>query len=65
VVEWLSLPAEQRPDFVCLYFEQPDLQGHIFGPESQEVTDAIAAADATLGDILAGLTQVRRETCSF
>jgi predicted AlkP superfamily pyrophosphatase or phosphodiesterase len=38
-----------------MYFEQPDKDGHSFGPESAEVTAAIGAADATLGSLVAGL----------
>jgi alkaline phosphatase/predicted AlkP superfamily pyrophosphatase or phosphodiesterase len=55
VLAWLALPAAERPDLVCLYFEEPDSTGHDYGPGSAEVTAAIAKADATLGLLLAGL----------
>ena len=32
VLEWLSLPADQRPDLVTLYFDEPDHTGHAEGP---------------------------------
>lgn len=57
VLAWLALPVAERPDLVCLYFEEPDSTGHEFGPDSPEVTAAIANADATLGDIITGLTE--------
>ena len=55
-LRWLTVAdAAARPDLVCLYFEEPDRQGHAYGPESSEVTAAIALADATLGQLLDGL----------
>ena len=39
VLEWLSLPADQRPDLVTLYFDEPDHTGHAEGPgPGQEVS---------------------------
>jgi len=37
VLEWITMPAEERPDFITLYFDQPDHAGHNSGPESDEV----------------------------
>jgi len=36
VVDWMSLPEGERPDFVTLYFDEPDLQGHKSGPSNEE-----------------------------
>lgn len=35
VLDWMSLPAEQRPDFITLYFDEPDLAGHKKGPSDE------------------------------
>ena len=32
VLGWLDLPAEERPSFIALYFNQPDSAGHAEGP---------------------------------
>lgn len=37
VLDWLSLPQGDRPDFVTLYFNEPDHAGHGAGPMSGEV----------------------------
>jgi hypothetical protein len=37
VLDWLSMPEDTRPDFVTLYFDEPDHAGHNSGPESEEV----------------------------
>ena len=31
------MPAETRPDFMTLYFDEPDHAGHSYGPESDGV----------------------------
>lgn len=49
VVEWLQLPMEERPRFITLYFHDVDSAGHRFGPDSQEVKDAIMDVDLHLG----------------
>ncbi len=57
VLEWLDLPAEQRPVFMTLYFEQVDHAGHDFGPDSAEVNAAIVAVDTALQHLVQGLKQ--------
>ncbi|MEO8672280.1 MAG: ectonucleotide pyrophosphatase/phosphodiesterase [Tahibacter sp.] len=54
---WLDLPADQRPRFMTLYFEQVDKAGHDFGPESAEVDAAIGKVDAAISHLVEGLTQ--------
>ena len=39
VLDWLDLPQEERPDFISLYFEEPDTTGHSEGPYSDTVRD--------------------------
>jgi predicted AlkP superfamily pyrophosphatase or phosphodiesterase len=55
ILGWLDLPAEQRPTFLALYFDQVDHQGHDYGPDSPQLRDAIATVDAALGRLLDGL----------
>jgi predicted AlkP superfamily pyrophosphatase or phosphodiesterase len=55
VLQWLDLPATERPTFVTLYFSDPDTAGHDDGPDSRAVRDAIVRADAYLGRLLRGL----------
>jgi predicted AlkP superfamily pyrophosphatase or phosphodiesterase len=55
VLRWLDLPAGQRPDFVTLYFDQVDHEGHEYGPVSREIDTALVTVDAALGRLLDGL----------
>jgi predicted AlkP superfamily pyrophosphatase or phosphodiesterase len=54
---WLDLPAGKRPDFITLYFEQTDHEGHQHGPDSKEVDTALHEVDVALGRLLDGLKQ--------
>lgn len=38
VVQWLQYPDNDRPDFIMLYFNEPDHTGHGDGPDSSEVS---------------------------
>ena len=38
VLYWMGLPADQRPEFMTLYFNQPDSAGHQYGPYGALVT---------------------------
>lgn len=37
VLDWLSMSNSDRPDFVMLYFDEPDHTGHDVGPDGPEV----------------------------
>ena len=50
-----SAPAPQRPRFLTLYFNLVDTSGHIFGPDSAQVGQAIGKTDQAIGRLLAGL----------
>ena len=54
-LEWLALPAAERPSFVSLYFEEVDTAGHDFGPGSPELAAAAAHLDDALGQLVAGI----------
>jgi predicted AlkP superfamily pyrophosphatase or phosphodiesterase len=49
VVDWLRRPAETRPRFVTLYFDEVDTAGHEYGPDDSRTTDAAANADKAIG----------------
>ncbi len=55
VLAWMDLPADQRPGLYLLYFDIVDHQGHDFGPDSQQVTDAAAQVDSAIGRLREGL----------
>jgi predicted AlkP superfamily pyrophosphatase or phosphodiesterase len=55
VLQWLDLPAAERPTFVTVYFSDVDQAGHESGPDSQAVKDAVSRADGYLGLLLNGL----------
>lgn len=57
VLELLDQPAAERPVFATLYFSDVDSAGHMSGPRSQAVADAVARVDGHLGRLLAGLAQ--------
>ncbi|XP_063883687.1 venom phosphodiesterase-like isoform X2 [Scylla paramamosain] len=55
VVEWLSLPDETRPDWVCVYLDEPDSTGHAFGPNTAQVDDILIRVDGMMNRLLSGL----------
>lgn len=52
VIDWLRLPAEERPHMITLYFEDVDDAGHDFGPGSTELGEAVGLVDASIGRLL-------------
>ena len=52
VISWFKLEDNKRPDLTLLYFSEPDHTGHMFGPESMEVSDMIIQSDQILGYLL-------------
>lgn len=57
VMEWLQLPEKDRPHMITLYFSLVDTQGHKFGPESDEVSKAVAFVDKQIGALRKGIQQ--------
>ncbi len=55
VLDWLRRPAGQRPALVTTYFDLVDTAGHDFGPDSAEVTRAVAEVDKAIGQLRRGL----------
>ncbi|HET7535331.1 MAG TPA: nucleotide pyrophosphatase/phosphodiesterase family protein [Candidatus Didemnitutus sp.] len=58
LIEWLSLPPEQRTRFAMLYFDIVDTKGHDFGPAAPETGAAVLEADTAIGRLLDGLTRL-------
>jgi predicted AlkP superfamily pyrophosphatase or phosphodiesterase len=52
VIDWLRLPAEERPHMITLYFEDVDDAGHDYGEGSAELAEAVALVDASIGRLL-------------
>jgi alkaline phosphatase D len=55
VIAWLKLPAAQRPHFITLYYSEPDHQGHLHGPNSEQVREAVKHTDDLMGQLEARL----------
>lgn len=49
VIKWLKYPADKRPEFITLYFEEPDGVSHDFGPVSAETGEMVSRLDSLLG----------------
>ena len=58
VIDWLNLPKLERPRLICLYFNEPDHAGHVYGANSNEVNQEIETADYILGYLLRSLTKL-------
>lgn len=57
VLAWLDLPADQRPGFLTLYFDDVDHAGHEHGPDSRQVNAALGKVDVALAHLVDGLKQ--------
>ncbi|XP_048584755.1 venom phosphodiesterase isoform X2 [Nematostella vectensis] len=67
VLSWLDLPRQEsqvnpekddgkrRPDFITLYFYQPDGAGHNYGPGSPQVDNETRYVDKMVGRLFEGL----------
>ena len=57
-IDWLSLPIKERPRLVCLYFNEPDHAGHVYGADSKEVNEQIVISDQILSYLLDSLKKL-------
>jgi predicted AlkP superfamily pyrophosphatase or phosphodiesterase len=55
LTESMALGKGDRPDVLAVSFSSPDLVGHSFGPDSQEIRDMYAYLDQSIGVLLDGL----------
>ncbi|HJZ67594.1 MAG TPA: alkaline phosphatase family protein [Blastocatellia bacterium] len=51
-VEGESLGADGFPDLLSISFSSPDLTGHYYGPDSQEIEDTYVRLDRVIADLL-------------
>jgi predicted AlkP superfamily pyrophosphatase or phosphodiesterase len=59
VLSWLDLPEAERPSFITLYMSDVDGAGHSFGPDSQELMQALERVDGSIGHLVRGIEQRR------
>ncbi|GBB96220.1 hypothetical protein RclHR1_02700022 [Rhizophagus clarus] len=52
IVDWLDMKLEDRPTFLAGYIPIIDSMGHKFGPDSQEVNEALKTADEYVKELL-------------
>lgn len=55
--KWINLPQNQRPRLIMLYFDQPDVYGHRYGPNSEEVKSKIMYLDSFTKQLFKTLKQ--------
>ncbi|XP_019639048.1 PREDICTED: venom phosphodiesterase 2-like [Branchiostoma belcheri] len=63
VLQWLELPQNERPSLLITYFDQPDLAGHINGPDSEAVYKEMMRVDAVIGRLMDGLLARNLSDC--
>jgi len=52
IINWLKLPQAKRPTFISGYFSLVDTMGHNYGPDSNQVRDAVLKVDGHLGNLI-------------
>jgi predicted AlkP superfamily pyrophosphatase or phosphodiesterase len=57
VIRWLSLPEDRRPRLILLHYGAVDHEGHLYGPDSPELDDALREVDSAIGRLIAALEQ--------
>lgn len=55
LLQWLSLPAGQRPTLCTLYLDVVDHAGHDYGPDAPETSTAVRDVDTAMERLGAGL----------
>ena len=65
ILEFLDYPSQydsgivaistERPQFIATYVPNVDADGHLYGPNSTEVSQTVSNVDAMLGDLFRGL----------
>ncbi|KAF2368934.1 Type I phosphodiesterase/nucleotide pyrophosphatase/phosphate transferase [Trinorchestia longiramus] len=63
VLEWVTLPAEERPSMITLYFEEPDHTGHEQGPDSEGVNEQLVRMDGVIDRLVTGLEDAQLLDC--
>lgn len=60
VLDWLRRPADIRPQFITLYFDEVDTAGHEAGPDSDVVQTALRNVDADIATLMQGLAELNQ-----
>ncbi len=55
MMDWLSMPANQRPHLIFGYFSLVDDAGHRYGPDHAKTREAVLAIDALIGQLISQL----------
>ena len=55
ILEWLALPAAERPRLIMSYWAGTDHEAHDHGPDSHAVSRQLEAQDRELGRLLSGI----------
>lgn len=55
ILQQFDRPAPERPTFSTLYFSDVDHAGHDYGPDTDEVRQAVQNVDAAIGELIHGL----------
>ncbi|KAL5487255.1 hypothetical protein EMCRGX_G019834 [Ephydatia muelleri] len=63
VLSWFDFIQEKRPQFMALYFNKPDEEGHTYGPFSAQVDEAVGEVDAILQTLFVGLAERNISNC--
>ncbi|XP_076096525.1 uncharacterized protein LOC143067274 isoform X4 [Mytilus galloprovincialis] len=65
LLRWVELPAGQRPDFMTLYFDEPDHTGHSVGPDDiPKIGQALDKVDEAVGRLMEGLYRRNLHNCA-
>lgn len=51
IIGQLSKPEAERPQLIMAYMEQPDANGHRYGPQSKETRQAVMMVDSLIGHL--------------
>ncbi len=52
IISWLKKPYAERPKLITWYLDKADGIGHIYGPESDEIVNAVSMLDSVIGYFL-------------
>ncbi|KAK8921405.1 hypothetical protein KSP39_PZI020042 [Platanthera zijinensis] len=55
ILGYFDLPKKEIPLLSMIYFQDPDSEGHMYGPDHPEITKAVANVDAVIGRLISGL----------
>ncbi|XP_071807109.1 venom phosphodiesterase 2-like [Asterias amurensis] len=64
IKEWLQYPSDTRPDFITLYFDEPDHTGHDYGPNSDTINAMLTTVDSYIRDLMDAITEIKMENCT-